>query len=122
MKAKLQQFYQHRIQPMLDAAKAKMAQIKHRLLAWFHRRRQGLQLAAGIIAGLLAGATLTYLWLTAPALQVGVYSTLTHTSLFLTGLWAFVKIPFRTPEPVLVAPHPRLEDEAPVQVNDGRLL
>jgi hypothetical protein len=94
MKAKLQQFYQNRIQPLLEAAKAKMTQIKERLIAWFHRHRPGLQLAAGTAAGLLSGA----------------------------GLWAFLKTPFEVPEPVLVTPQSPIQDETPVQVDDGRLL
>jgi hypothetical protein len=122
MKAKLQQFYQNRIQPMLDAAKAKMTQIKEHLIAWFHRHRPGLQLAAGTAAGLLSGAGLTYLWLSSPVLQAVVYSTLAHVGLFLAGLWAFLKTPFEVPEPVIVTPQPPIRDEAPVHADDGRLL
>jgi hypothetical protein len=98
------------------------ARNRQRVIAWFNRHRQALKMVAGMAIALVAGAGLAYLWLTSPALQVVVYSSLAHVGLFLAGLWAFLKTPFKVPEPVIVTPQPPIRDEAPVQVDDGRLL
>jgi hypothetical protein len=98
------------------------ARNRQRVIAWFSRHRQELKMVAGMAIALVAGSGLTYLWLTSPALQVVVYSTLAHIGMLLTGLWAFLKAPFVVPEPVIVTPQPPIWDEAPVQVDDGRLL
>jgi hypothetical protein len=94
------------------------AQSRQRMIVWFNRHRHGLQ----VTAALAAGATLTYLWLSWPALQAVVQGGLVHVGLLLAGLWAFVKTPLQTSKLVLVTSQPHLRDKGPVPAGDGRLV
>jgi hypothetical protein len=96
------------------------ARTRQRMTAWFSR--PGLPGTAGLAIALVAGASLTYLWLTWPAWQAGVQGGLVHVGLLLTGLWAFLKTPLQRSRLILVTPHPFPQDDMPVPAGDGRLL
>jgi hypothetical protein len=68
MKTKLQQFYQNRIQPMLDAAKAKLVLAGQRFAAWLNRHEH-LRTAALVLT---AGVSLSFL-LQWPAMEAAFF-------------------------------------------------
>jgi hypothetical protein len=128
MKAKLIQFYRERIQPRIEALKAKAMQLKQRAGAWLARYKRHLWLTAIVAATLVVIALLAYLWQSSPTFRGAAKGLAAVVTGCLAGLWALLRGNRSTeiPVPVVVTepPQPPMEEEAfPVEISpdDGRL-
>lgn len=128
MKARIMQFYRKKIQPRIEALKAKAMQFKQRAGAWLARYKRRLWLTTTVTATLVAIAVVVYLWQGSPAFRGAAKGLAAVVTGCLAGLWALLKGNRSTeiPVPVVVTeqPRPPMEEEAfPVEISpdDGRL-
>lgn len=126
MKARLVQFYQDKVQPKIEALKAKVAQIKQRAGEWLARHKRRLWITAAVIFTLVVVAGLAYLWQRSPAVRAMAKSLAAAVTGCLASLWVLLRgsRPAEIVVPVIVTEQPPVEEEAfPVKPNpyDGRL-
>ena len=88
VKAKLINVYQTKIQPKLEALKAKMGQARQRVTTWLARHRRRLTIAATVVTALAVGLLAAYLYQRSPALQRLVQATVTSVAAILAAGWA----------------------------------
>lgn len=99
MKVRLIRFYQEKVQPRIEALKARAAQLKQQVTAWLARRKRSLRLAAAIAITLIAVALLAILWRRSPAFR----SAIQELGAAVAGLWVLFKgRPGEIPVPVVV--------------------
>ncbi|MCQ3972388.1 MAG: hypothetical protein DPW09_02955 [Anaerolineae bacterium] len=127
MKAKLMQFYREKIQPRIEALKAKAMQLKQRASAWLARYKRSLGITVIVIALVAVAAIVAYLWQNSPAFRATAKGLAAVVTGCLAGLWALLRGSRSTeiPVPVVVTeqPQPSVDEAAfPVKYSpdDGR--
>jgi hypothetical protein len=113
MKAKIRQFYQEKIQPRLEALKAKALRLKQRVGAWLARHKRSLWLTVTVAATLvIITMIVAYLWQRSPTFR----ATTKGLTAAMAGMWALLRgnRPAEIPVPVVVtqSPRPPVEEEA----------